>query len=45
LEYTATAGWLTLHPNAQIQRLADCYLQSYLARRSRHDPDDSSKNP
>lgn len=26
--------WLTGHPDARIQKLADCYVQSYLQRRT-----------
>jgi len=27
------ARWLSLHPEARLQALAECFLQSYLARR------------
>jgi len=26
--------WLALHPDARVQRMAECYLQSYLSRRN-----------
>jgi len=34
LEYDASLGqWTSSHPNSRIQKMADCYLQSYLLRR------------
>lgn len=34
LEYDVALGrWETSHPDPRIQKLADCYLQSYLLRR------------
>jgi hypothetical protein len=35
LEYDLADGqWTNSHPNAQIQKMAECYLESYLLRRS-----------
>jgi hypothetical protein len=34
LQYDVAADrWLSLHPNPQIQKMAACYLESYLQRR------------
>jgi hypothetical protein len=34
LEYdTSTGQWISSHPDARIQKMAGCYLQSYLLRR------------
>jgi len=36
LEYdSANQHWVTTHPDIRIQKLADCFLQSYLSRSSR----------
>ena len=36
LEYDRiAAGWMTLHSDSRIQKLADCFLQSYLERAGR----------
>ena len=36
LEYDVSRGqWLSSHPDPRIQKMADCYLQSYLLRRIR----------
>jgi hypothetical protein len=35
LEYDCSSGWLTPHPDPRIQRMAECYLESYLLRRGR----------
>jgi hypothetical protein len=36
LEYDLSLGrWILAHPDARIQKMADCYLQSYLLRRIR----------
>jgi hypothetical protein len=35
LEYDLSRGqWMSSHPDARIQMLAECYLQSYLPRRT-----------
>jgi hypothetical protein len=35
LEYSVAARqWISPHPNERIQRMADCYIQSYLARKA-----------
>jgi hypothetical protein len=35
LEYDLDrAGWTSFHPDSRIQKMADCYLQSYLQRRT-----------
>jgi hypothetical protein len=34
LEYDLSLGrWISSHPDARIQKMAECYLQSYLLRR------------
>jgi hypothetical protein len=34
LEYDVSLGqWISSHPDVRIQKMAECYLQSYLARR------------
>jgi len=34
LEYDSSRGeWISSHPDPRIQKMADCYLQSYLLRR------------
>jgi hypothetical protein len=34
LEYDLSLGqWICSHPDARIQKMAECYLQSYLSRR------------
>jgi hypothetical protein len=34
LEYDSAQGqWISSHPDSRIQKMADCYLQSYLMRR------------
>ena len=34
LEFSKSAyAWLTRHPNAGVQQMADCYLRSYFTRR------------
>ena len=34
LEYDVAHGqWLSTHPDSQVQKLAECYLQSYLEKR------------
>jgi hypothetical protein len=36
LEYEVVSGaWRSRHPDARIQRMAECYLESYLGRRRR----------
>jgi hypothetical protein len=36
MEYDASLGqWSVPHPDARIQKLADCYVQAYLPRRRR----------
>jgi hypothetical protein len=36
LEYDLSLGrWISLHPDPRVQKMADCYLQSYLLRRIR----------
>ena len=36
LEYDLSLGqWISCHPDPRIQKMADCYLQSYLLRRIR----------
>jgi hypothetical protein len=36
LEYDVSLGeWISSHPDPRIQKMADCYLQSYLLRRIR----------
>lgn len=35
LRYDGSAGhWISPHPDQRIQRLAECYVRSYLARRA-----------
>lgn len=35
LEYDrASASWIAAHPEVRIQKLAECFLQSYLARKN-----------
>ena len=35
LEYSVTTGaWTSSHPDERIQRMADCYIQSYLSRKT-----------
>jgi hypothetical protein len=35
LEYDSALGqWISSHPDFRIQKMADCYLQSYLMRRT-----------
>ena len=35
LEYDASLGqWISAHPNPRLQKMADCYVQSYLLRRA-----------
>lgn len=35
LQYDVPAGhWLAAHPDPRIQRMAECYIESYLQRRS-----------
>jgi hypothetical protein len=39
LEYDLSLGqWISSHSDARIQRMAECYLQSYLPRRNRPAP-------
>jgi hypothetical protein len=34
VEYDVTrAQWTSTHPDPRVQKMADCYLQSYLQRR------------
>jgi hypothetical protein len=33
LEYSKVSGWLRSHSDARIQKMADCYVTSYFARR------------
>jgi len=41
LEYDIALGrWISSHPDARIQKMADCYLQSYLLRRISPPPAD-----
>jgi hypothetical protein len=43
LEYDATLGqWISSHPDLCIQKMADCYLQSYLVRRNHSAKADST---
>ena len=42
LQYDAVAGqWTLPHPDARIQKMAECYLESYLLRRMPSAPADS----
>lgn len=35
LEYNVSLGlWTSVHPNLRIQKMAECYLESYLLRRT-----------
>jgi hypothetical protein len=34
--------WITPHPDARIQRMAECYLESYLLRKIRSAPADTT---
>ena len=35
LEYDCSSGqWLSSHPDARVQQMAQCYLESYMLRRS-----------
>lgn len=44
LEYdVACRAWAALHPDPRIQKMAECYLQSYLVRRL--SPDRQSDHP
>ena len=37
LEYDVTAGnWTSCHSDSRIQRMADCYVESYLIRRGQN---------
>jgi hypothetical protein len=48
LEYDFSRGqWSSTHPDARIQKMADCYVQSYLRRRIQPAPAciHSSTNP
>lgn len=45
LEYSIEHGqWISPHPNPGIQKLADCYLQSYFARRIPPAPGETSSS-
>ena len=33
LEYDSQQGWISCHEDARIQKMAECYVESYLARR------------
>jgi hypothetical protein len=36
LEYDRSLGrWISTYPEPRVQKMAECFLQSYLARRSR----------
>jgi hypothetical protein len=37
--------WITAHPDARIQRMAECYLESYLLRRIPSAPADTTLRP
>ena len=37
--------WITSHPDSQIQRMAECYLESYLMRRIHSAPADAPSRP
>ncbi len=42
LEYDVALGrWVSTHPDPRIQKMAECYLESYLLRRIRSAPADS----
>lgn len=48
LEFDVSLGqWVSTHPDPRIQKMAECYLESYLLRRIRSAPADSpsSVNP
>jgi hypothetical protein len=48
LEYDASRKtWISSHPEARLQKMAECYLQSYFMRKNRSAPADSlsSTNP
>jgi hypothetical protein len=37
VKYDATAGaWITIHPDRRVQKMAGCYLESYLSRRQKN---------
>ena len=43
LEYDSQhSQWMSTHPDPQIQKMAECYVQSYLARRVPIESDSSS---
>lgn len=34
VEFSRMTGWIKTHPDARVQRMAECYLTSYLERKS-----------
>lgn len=46
LEYDLSLGrWISSHPDARLQKMAECYLQSYLVRRIQPAPAGLASSP
>jgi hypothetical protein len=34
IEFSRTSGWVHMHPDQRVQKMAECYLDSYLIRKN-----------